>query len=313
VDGWLGVELRHLAALAAVEEERSFRGAAERLGYVQSAVSQQISQLERLVGTRLVERVRGHGPPVTLTAAGSLLLEHGNRILSQLDAAQADIRALADGGDHVLRVGVTHSVATKLLPLALIDLRARAPEFKVTVEEVQSDRRLFARVGSGELDVAFGELPIEPGPFEYVEIVVDPCLLLVASTSAAARRGAPTSLEEIAELPLVRLQGWPMMAQIEREFSQRGLQPKFVLQADANATLQALVAADLAAAILPRTSVQWGDPRVTALELGDLLPPRRMTLYWHEGRRNREALDAFVGAALRAGRAVSAPTPAAAS
>ncbi|MGH7734347.1 MAG: LysR family transcriptional regulator, partial [Gemmatimonadales bacterium] len=99
------LELRHLIALAAVAREGSFSRAAESLGYTQSAVSQQIAQLERVVGQRLI--VRPGGPrPVSLTEAGSLLLRHADAIVAQLDAAQADMAALAEGAAGPLRVGI---------------------------------------------------------------------------------------------------------------------------------------------------------------------------------------------------------------
>ena len=55
-DRWTGLELRYLTTLAAVGREASFSRAAEALGYTQSAISQQISRLEHITGTRLVER-----------------------------------------------------------------------------------------------------------------------------------------------------------------------------------------------------------------------------------------------------------------
>src|SRR2546423_687345 len=95
-DQWLGVELRHLAALEAVAEEGSFGRAARRLGYTQSAVSQQIAQLEKLVGATLVERPGGP-KAVSLTDAGRLLLRHADAIVARLHAAQADMSALQAG------------------------------------------------------------------------------------------------------------------------------------------------------------------------------------------------------------------------
>src|SRR5256885_14315151 len=72
-DRWLGIELRHLTALEAVAREGSFGRAAKSLGYTQSAVSQQIAALERIVGARLVERPGGPRP-VSPTEAGEALL-----------------------------------------------------------------------------------------------------------------------------------------------------------------------------------------------------------------------------------------------
>src|SRR5437899_1759696 len=85
---------RELAVLEAVATEGSFGRAAEKLGYTQSAVSQQIATLERIVGARLVERPGGPRP-VTLTEAGRILLGHAESIVARLQAAQADLAALA--------------------------------------------------------------------------------------------------------------------------------------------------------------------------------------------------------------------------
>ena len=111
-DGWLGVELRHLAALQAVAREGSFGGAAVALGYSQSAVSQQIAALERIVGERLVERPGGPRP-VSLTDAGRLLLGHAEGIVARLEAAQADLAAYSEGSAGTLRVGTYQSVGAR--------------------------------------------------------------------------------------------------------------------------------------------------------------------------------------------------------
>src|SRR5437868_2692263 len=115
-DRWLGIELRHLIALEAVSREGSFGRAATSLGYTQSAISQQIAMLERIVGSRLIERPGGP-KPVSLTEAGLLLLRHAESITARLQAAQADLQALAHGSAGPLRIGTYQSVAERTQPL----------------------------------------------------------------------------------------------------------------------------------------------------------------------------------------------------
>src|SRR2546426_8472147 len=112
-DRWLGVELRHLIALEAVAREGSFGRAAISLGYTQSAVSQQIATLERIVGERLLERPGGPRP-VSLTEAGELLLPHAAAIVARLKAAQADLHALRAGEAGTLRAGAFQSVGARV-------------------------------------------------------------------------------------------------------------------------------------------------------------------------------------------------------
>src|SRR5215210_608872 len=103
-NAWIGVELRHFLALDAVATERSFHRAAAKLGYTQSAISQQIAALERVVGEKLVERPGG-SQPVRLTRAGGIVMEHAHAIGARLASAQADLQALSAGELDPLRLG----------------------------------------------------------------------------------------------------------------------------------------------------------------------------------------------------------------
>src|SRR3954469_8429439 len=157
-DQWLGIELRHLAALEAVAREGSFRRAAVSLGYVQSAISQQIAALERVVGRRLVERSRGGGR-LRLTETGDLVLQHAEAILARLKAAQADVAALADGRSGELRVGITQSVGVRILPELMRAFAVRWQEVRLRPTEAAADLALYEAVERGDVDLSFVELP----------------------------------------------------------------------------------------------------------------------------------------------------------
>src|ERR1700691_2175867 len=97
------LDVRKLIMLQAVMAEGSIAAAARRLQYTRSAVSQQITALEAEAGTSLIDRT---GNRIALTPAGRALVEHAERILVELRAAEA---ALAGGGTPItglLRVGI---------------------------------------------------------------------------------------------------------------------------------------------------------------------------------------------------------------
>jgi DNA-binding transcriptional LysR family regulator len=291
---WLGVEFRHLAALEAIEAERSFRGAADRLGYVQSAVSQQLSTLERLVGARLVERSRGQAG-VELTEAGAVLLQHAQRILAALNAAHADVDALSDGAGNRVRLGAFQSVAARIIPKVLSYLATSDPHVRVETTEASGDADFFDAVADGSLDCAFAELPLMPGPFDAVELMVDPCVLVVHADSPLARQSRPPTLEEISHLPLAYPK-WRMTDFIGHHFRAAGLDPTQTFALETDAAVQALVSAGLAAAIMPLLAVHPDVAETKVIDLSSLLPPRTLAIYWHRDRVYGPALKVLVKA-----------------
>lgn len=295
-DSWPGLELRHLIALKAVAEEGSFGRAAEALGYTQSAVSQQIATLERIVGERLIERPGGPRP-VSLTEAGSLLLKHAEAVTAQLQAAQADLSALSAGDAGPLRVGTYQSVGARILPTLLREYKAEWPDVDIHLVESADDADLLQLVERGELDLSFVILPLVPGPFEAAELMRDPYALLVRSDSPLAARDRAPSLREISELPLIGYRTCRTTHQVEQRLHMAGCEPKIVFRSDDNGTVQGLVAAGVGAALVPRLTVDETDDAVRLLDLGDRVPPRLLGIAWHRDRLRTRAAEAFVDAA----------------
>ena len=289
-NSFLGVELRHLAALEAVARTRSFGAAARDLGYTQSAVSQQIAQLERNVGQRLVDRPGGPRR-VDLTDAGRLLLRHANAIVAQLDAARADMDAFAEGAAGPLRVGIYQSVGARILPGLLRRFKGDWPRVEVSVREEIEAAELLRLLEHGELDLTFADLPLPEGPFEAEEILRDPYVLLVQAGSELAARDSAPPLRELAGMPLVT---WRHLG--EPETSLRGRVPDLnvIFRSDDNGTLVGLVAEGLGVAVVPQLVVNPRNPAYVALPFGNRIPPRRLAIAWHRDRYRSAAADAFI-------------------
>jgi molybdate transport repressor ModE-like protein len=303
-DAWVGLEIRHLAALEAVAREGSFRAAAQKLGYVQSAISHQILALERVVGTTLVQRTRGSRLS-ELTPAGEALLEHAAAILARVRAAQTEVASIASERDSVFRVGSYQNLAALLVTPVLPRFRAAAGAGSTVFVERESGRDMQALVRDREVDVALTQHPIKEPGLAHADLLEDPYVALVPSSSLAARRGRPLTLEEVARSGLVA--HGPARTRLERELSARGLRPAIRSRSDNNATVHALVAASVGCAVLPRLAAV-SSPGVTVLPLepADALSPRRLALAWHRESGNARELEEFVSAVARQAARIAA-------
>ena len=290
LERWLRVELRHLFALEAVAEERSFSAAAKRLGYVQSAVSHQIAALESIVGHRLFDRTRGT-KPVALTREGRLLFGHATTILARVRAAEADLASATEA--NVLVVGTFQAIAARIVPQAMKNLD---DDVDVHLVEQATDVGLLEQLTTGEVDVVFAELPLPEGSFEHVVLFEDRYVLVAPAGSDLARTDAALGLRDLASLPLIGHSA--ERPRLEKHLEAHRLRAEFVARSDYNTTIQALVREGIGYAVVPRLSVDEADDDVVLLPLDppDAIEPRLVALVWNSDRALDRPIEAFVDA-----------------
>ena len=304
---WQGVEFRHLAALESIATEGSFSAAAAKTGYSQSAISGQIATLERLIGVRLVKRIRG-SRKVTLTLEGERLLEHARAINARLSAARADIEHLERNGLEGLRIGTFQSVTQTLLPDVVRALRADGTS--LTLREDTEIGAYVEMLRSGELDLAFVLLPVDDDEnVEAIELLRDPWVLVVRTDHPLVWKQRPATAEDISNLPLITLEQFPPQKLIEGSLRAAGAQVRVVTRMGDSASVLSMVSAGLGCGLVPRLAVEaeTGAARLNGLRFLPLddQPPRLIGLAWNRRRSADERVRRVVELAADAARGVS--------
>jgi DNA-binding transcriptional LysR family regulator len=240
------VDPRLLVTLEAVARLRSFSEAAYELKFTQSAVSQQISELERQVGARVLDR-----RPVRPTAAGRVLLDGEAKVRRALAVAAAELKAL-DAGDHgELRIGAFVSAGASFVPAALARLRAIHPDLRIALIESETGASYGALL-RGDLDLAITydyEIHPLPPPTGLVRRLLfpDPVKIVIPAGHPLAGRPAVPP-DEIDPAEWIRTPVIPPVL----SFLTKSPQPvRIDFDGDDFRTVMRLVDAALGVAILP--------------------------------------------------------------
>lgn len=243
------VELRHLRYFRAVAEELHFGKAAKRLHMAQPPLSQQIRQLEEIIGHPLFFR---SSRSVKLTPAGEVLLERARRTLSRLDEDVDAVRSVGRGEVGSLTVGFVSSAMLTPLPTMLGRYRAKFPKVQLKLIELYTSKLVDA-IRDGSIDVG---LLRDTGPVADLHteaIATEPFVIVVPQTHRLANRPAVSIAQLRNELFVFfpRPAGeyaWKNTVQL---CEQQGFQPNIVQEAPQWLTILKLVSAGLGVTIAP--------------------------------------------------------------
>jgi DNA-binding transcriptional LysR family regulator len=273
------LELKHLIALDAVARERTFGKAAAALGYTQSAVSQQIASLERLVGGALFDRPGGPRP-VELTPLGKLVLDNAREIIARVDATGEAVERFLTGSAGRIDIGTFQSVSNVLLPAMVRQLRLEYPDVDIRLFEEEDNDAGAQAVAAGELDLAF-TIGHRDGDLESMLLLDDP-FVLVAPTGEL-----PEGLYPTAALDQAALVGYPPSScqlDVENGLRAAGATPTFVFRTYDNGAQMAMVRAGMGWAVMPLLAVDTRDQELDIRFLSPEIPPRQICLVWRRGR-----------------------------
>jgi DNA-binding transcriptional LysR family regulator len=244
------LDVRRLRLLRELSLQGTIRATASSLSFTPSAVSQQLSALERDLGVELLER---RGRSVHLTPAARVLVERTEHILVELAAAEAEAKAVASGTEPALRIASFASAAATIVADAVRDNG-------LDVHILDSDPKLgLARLRAGEVELAilweYDYVPIEPGSgIELVPLLDDPIQVVLPVSHHAA---AEPALELAALANETWVDSTPLSSChpfLRRACNAAGFEPRVAAETNDHRTLHHLVASGVGLALIPLLS-----------------------------------------------------------
>src|SRR5919198_468500 len=281
------MDLRQLRYLVALAEERHFTRAAAREHIAQPALSQQIRRLEDQLGLALVERTTRS---VALTEAGELLVARARPVLTELDAARAELDALTGLRSGRVTVGAMHTMGPIDVSLALALFHAQHPGVELTVRE-QSSEELAEMLRDDELDLAFLSVTerIESHGLGLQQLVSEELVLLVARGHRLAGRRRVRMAELEGEEFISYREGARLRELLTSAGHAAGFDPRVTLESHESERIRRLVARGLGVAILPLSDAERPGAELAVASLVEPALRRDITLAWREGRRHAPA------------------------
>ena len=303
------IDARRLRVLREVAQQGTLAAAADALHLTPSAVSQQLAALEREVGQPVVER---NGRGVRLTGAAEVLVGHANLVLAQLEAAEADVAAYAEGAVGTVRIAGFATALGELVAPAVVALRRSHPRLTLIVEESEAPG-CFVALARGDADIAISmasrQAPEDPR-FRRRALMTD-------TLDAVLPGGHPLASREriaLAELAGEEFVGPPEGTSCHdvtvTGCAAAGFAPAFRHRTLDFHTAMALAASGLGVTLVPRLGQAAVPAGAVVRPLADPAPARHVFAATRAGAEGRPAVAAVLDALSRGPVSGGASAPA---
>lgn len=251
------MDLRHQRYFVAVAEELHFGRAARRLLISQPALSKQIRDLERELGTELFWRTKR---AVKLTPAGEALLRSSRDILGRAERAVREARGIGRGEIGSLTIGCMSGASVRHMPRIVRAFRARHPKVEVRLTQyLPPDHADLIR--SGQVDVGILHVPPAPKDLRVERFTKEPFMVALPERHPLARRPG-LSMKDLDGVPLVFFPryGNPVLHdEFTRRFREAGATFNIILETLPAYGIVSAVAAGIGSALLPDSlrDIRW--------------------------------------------------------
>jgi DNA-binding transcriptional LysR family regulator len=279
------MELFQLRYFVAAAHHLHFTRAAESCFVSQPSLSQQIANLEQEVGTPLFLR---QGRAVQLTDAGTALLTYAERILEEEAAARRAVQEVVGLKRGQLVIWTLPTPGQHLLPARLAVFRRAYPQIGISLRETVPARAIAEAVAGGKADIGIVHLPYQVDGLEERILLREEMALVVPADHWAAQR-ATLTLEEAADEDFIWVsEGATEAHPLYAACLAAGFAPRIACLSGSAQGMQALVAAGLGIALLPRLAIH--PPEGTkVIELETPRPFRTLVAIWRADRLSHAA------------------------
>jgi LysR family hydrogen peroxide-inducible transcriptional activator len=284
------VNLRDLAYLVALADERHFGRAAEASFVSQPTLSTQIKKLEAELGVELIER---NPRQITLTDAGEQVVARARVILEEADNIAGIARQAQDPESGSLRLGLFPTLAPYLLPHVVPRLHARFPNLELLLVEEKTEE-VLRRLREGRLDVGVLSPPVAGDQFHEEHLFTEDFVLAVPRDHPLAAAEGPVDVTVLADEHVLLLEeGHCLRDQALSVCHLVGATERGGFRATSLETLRQMVAAGVGVTLLPELAVQppvAPNEDIVLLRFREPVPRREICMYWRGTSVYRELL-----------------------